>query len=163
MSIFIADNVQSRTSSTAPPSMVGHITNSGVFINRTRIVTSAAASSNYFNFTYSKQGGTSTTLVIDAVIPAYNADNDLAAYFIDIDGTKKYTGIQANCNGANGSSSIQILQFWTGLASGSRTITFGHNTANATSNRPVNIINPNTSDDGRFSTGTVILIHEIQQ
>jgi len=163
MSIFIADNVQSRTSSTAPPSMVGHITNSGVFINRTRIVTSSAVSSNYFNFTYSKQGGTSTTLIIDAVIPTWNSDSDMAAYFIDIDGTKKYTGIQANCNGANGSANIQVLQFWTGLASGSRTITFGQSSANGTSNRPANVINPNTSDDGRFSTGTVFLIHEIQQ
>lgn len=163
MSILIADNVQSRTSSTSPPSMVGHITNSGVYIYRTRIATSAAVSSNYFNFTYSKQGGTSTTLIIDAVIPTYNSDNDIAAYFIDIDGTKKYTGIQANCNGANGASNIQILQFWTGLASGSRVITFGHNTANGTSNRPVNIINPSISDDGRFNTGSVFLIHEIQQ
>lgn len=163
MSILIADNVQSRTSSTSPPSMVGHITNSGIYIYRTRISTSAAVSSNYFNFTYSKQGGTSTTLIIDAVIPTYNSDNDMAAYFIDIDGTKKYTGIQSNCNGTSGSASVQILQFWTGLASGSRVITFGYNTANGTSNRPANIINPQTTDDSRFNTGSVFLIHEIQQ
>jgi len=107
----------------------------------------------------------SSILIIDGIIPTRNGDTGGDFYYTDISGSTNYTGISGNATSTGGASFITLLQIYTTInTSGSKTFSFGWSSANGTSNRPVNVINPDRNDDSRdWRTATSIVIYEVAQ
>ena len=128
-----------RTASATSPNIVGSVIKTSFYMNRSRNVTSSAVSTSLFSFSFTKREN-SSILIIDGIIPTRNGD----------------TG---------GASFITLLQIYTTInTSGSKTFSFGWSSANGTSNRPVNVINPDRNDDSRdWRTATSIVIYEVAQ
>lgn len=133
-------------------------------MNRSRTVTSSAVSTSLFSFSFTKREN-SSILIIDGIIPVRNSDAGGDFYYTDIAGSTNYTGISGNSASPSGASFITLLQIYTTInTSGSKTFSFGWSSADGTSNRPVNIINPDGSDDARdWRTATSIVIYEVAQ
>jgi hypothetical protein len=153
-----------RTSTATSPNIVGSVIKTSFYMNRSRSVTSSTASTSLFSFSFTKREN-SSILIIDGVIPTRNGDTGGDFYYTDISGSTNYTGISGNATSSGGASFITLLQIYTTInTSGSKTFSFGWSTANGTSNRPVNIINPDRNDDGRdWRTATSIVIYEVAQ
>ena len=152
-----------RTASATSPNIIGSIIKTSFYMNRSRIVTSSAASASLFSFSFTKRES-SSILIIDGIIPTRSGYNDGDYYYTDIAGSTNYTGISGNA-ATEAASFITLLQIYTTInTSGSKTFSFGWSTANGTSNRPVNVINPDRNDDGRdWRTATSIVIYEVAQ
>ena len=133
-------------------------------MNRSRNVTSSAVSTSLFSFSFTKREN-SSILIIDGIIPTRNGDTGGDFYYTDISGSTNYTGISGNATSTGGASFITLLQIYTTInTSGSKTFSFGWSSANGTSNRPVNVINPDRNDDSRdWRTATSIVIYEVAQ
>lgn len=153
-----------RTASATSPNIVGSVIKTSFYMNRSRNVTSSAVSTSLFSFSFTKREN-SSILIIDGIIPTRNGDNDGDFYYTDIAGSTNYTGISGNATTTDGASFITLLQIYTTInTSGSKTFSFGWSSADGTSNRPVNIINPDRNDDGRdWRTATSIVIYEVAQ
>ena len=153
-----------RTASATSPNIIGSIIKTSFYMNRSRIVTSSAASASLFSFSFTKREN-SSILIIDGILPVRNSEADGDYYYTDISGSTNYTGISGNATNPSGASFITLLQIYTTInTSGSKTFSFGWSSANGTSNRPVSIINPDRNDDGRdWRTATSIVIYEVAQ
>lgn len=153
-----------RTASATSPNIVGSVIKTSFYMNRARNVTSSAVSTSLFSFSFTKREN-SSILIIDGIIPTRNGDTGGDFYYTDISGSTNYTGISGNATTTGGASFITLLQIYTTInTSGSKTFSFGWSSANGTSNRPVNIINPDRNDDGRdWRTATSIVIYEVAQ
>lgn len=153
-----------RTASATSPNIVGSVIKTSFYMNRARNVTSSAVSTSLFSFSFTKREN-SSILIIDGIIPTRNGDTGGDFYYTDISGSTNYTGISGNATTTGGSSFITLLQIYTTInTSGSKTFSFGWSSANGTSNRPVNVINPDRNDDGRdWRTATSIVIYEVAQ
>ena len=153
-----------RTASATSPNIVGSVIKTSFYMNRSRNVTSSAVSTSLFSFSFTKREN-SSILIIDGIIPTRNGDTGGDFYYTDISGSTNYTGISGNATSTGGASFITLLQIYTTInTSGSKTFSFGWSTDNATSNRPVNVINPDRNDDSRdWRTATSIVIYEVAQ
>lgn len=153
-----------RTASATSPNIVGSVIKTSFYMNRARNVTSSAVSTSLFSFSFTKREN-SSILIIDGIIPTRNGDTGGDFYYTDISGSTNYTGISGNATSTGGASFITLLQIYTTInTSGSKTFSFGWSSANGTSNRPVNVINPDRNDDGRdWRTATSIVIYEVAQ
>lgn len=153
-----------RTASATSPNIVGSVIKTSFYMNRARNVTSSAVSTSLFSFSFTKREN-SSILIIDGIIPTRNGDTGGDFYYTDISGSTNYTGISGNATTTSGASFITLLQIYTTInTSGSKTFSFGWSSANGTSNRPVNVINPDRNDDGRdWRTATSIVIYEVAQ
>ncbi|CAB4126641.1 hypothetical protein UFOVP77_9 [uncultured Caudovirales phage] len=130
--------------------------------NNTRQVTSASANYTYFSWTITKVSSTST-LFIHAFMPGQGNDNSGDYIGIGIDGTMSYTGVQNEDIGTSSGNFTVFTQIRTGISSGSRSMTIQAIPVDGTSNRTVNIVNPNSSDDARNrQMGTSVIIYEIE-
>jgi len=129
------------------------------FNNATRQVTSSSSNYNYFTWTLTKVAS-GTDLYFHLVMPAYAGDNSSMNIGIGIDGSYNYTGYGATDTG--GENFLVMLQRRTGISSGARTITLNQIPIDGSSNRVLNIINPNSSDDVRNQQmGTNFVVYEI--
>ena len=162
MSIVYLNRIEQRTTATSP-NIVGSVIKTSFYMNRARSVTSSTASTSLFSFSFTKRES-SSILIIDGMIPTTNGDTDGDFYYTDISGSTNYTGISGNAT-TSGASFITLLQIYTTInTSGSKTFSFGWSTADGSSSRPVNIINPDRNDDGRnWRTATSIVIYEVAQ
>ena len=147
----------------------GSVVNITHFSNNTRTVTSSAATYKPFSFTVSKLLS-SSILVIEGVIQWYgNGDTPASAAGIAVDNSWSYSGLQynTNMNGAYGTANhgcVHINQARSGLASGTRTIEFGWNSANGSAIRLFQVLNPNSTDDSRNQqNGIQLHVWEIAQ
>jgi hypothetical protein len=163
MSTVYLNRIEQRATTTSP-NIVGSVIKTSFYMNRARSVTSSAANTTLFSFSFTKRES-SSILIIDGVIPTRNADTDGDFYYTDISGSTNYTGIASNATSSGGSSFITLLQIYTTInTSGSKTFSFGWSTANGAAARPVNVINPDRNDDGRdWRTATSIVIYEVAQ
>jgi hypothetical protein len=143
-----ASNLTSGTISTARM-YSGAVLKYTNYTNTTRYTPSSAATSTIYNFTYTKAGSTDVGLVISANMQIWNDNNGGTYMFVDIDGTKYYTGVHDDNASSGGPGVVNVGLYVTGLASGNRTIGIGWSTADGASNLPFTVVHPNTSDDAR--------------
>ena len=129
------------------------------YSNDTRQVTSSSSNYNYFTWTLTKVSS-ATDLYFHVVMPAYNGDNSGMYIGIGIDGTYVYTGYGATDTA--GENFLVMLQPRSGISAGARTITLNQIPADGSTNRSLNIINPNSNEDVRNRQhGTNFVVYEI--
>jgi hypothetical protein len=127
----------------------------------TRQVTSVQVATDYYTWTMTKQSSTSL-LIIDGIVPYANATNDGFYLGMGIDGSYNFTGIACSNPGA-ADNIVRILQVRTGISAGTRTITFRQASADGSANQPMNILNFNSSEDGRNrQSGSQFVLYEIE-
>jgi hypothetical protein len=143
-----ATNLTSGTISTARM-YSGAVLKYTNYTNTTRYSLSSSATSTIYSFTYTKTGSTDVGLVITADMQMWNDNNGGTYMFVDIDGTKYYTGVCDDGATAGGPGVVNVGLYVTGLASGNRTIGIGWSTADGSANIPFTVAHPNTSDDSR--------------
>ena len=131
------------------------------YVNATRIVTSAAAERTIETFSITKtQSG--TALIIQAVIPTQAYTNANGYNFVAINGVYSYSGISYAAQTASDVGIIVINQVRTGIGSGTVSVAWGWSSADSTSNRPYNVINPNSTDGTRLrQNATSFTISEV--
>lgn len=137
----------------------GQIVNQTSFSSVNRFVTSASSNATIDTFKFTKKQ-TNTILVVQASVSAFGNDNDGNYYYVDIDGTKNYTGF--------GESpyveyyGIYVTQYWSGIAAGAHTLSWGWQPIDGSSNRPFNVQNVNALNDGRNrQNGSEFVIWEV--
>jgi hypothetical protein len=126
----------------------------------TRTVTSSVAVYDLSLGSFTKTYDSSTSdIFIVGTIPYWNAVNDGSYINLKVGSTAKYTGIsQAH----NNHGVISVTQFWTGLGSGSQSVSTGWNVADGGTNRPINVYCPNSTDDAKNQqTGIELIIYEV--
>lgn len=129
------------------------------FADSTRQVTSSSSNYNYFTWTLTKVSS-GTDLYFHVVMPAFAGDNSGMYIGLGIDGSYNYTGV--GMTDVQGEQFFVLNQRRTGISSGSRSITLNQIPIDGTSNRTLNIINPNNSDDVRNrQQGTNFIVYEI--
>ena len=132
------------------------------FTNSTRQVTSSSSNYTYFTFTLTKVSA-SSTLFFHGFMPGFGNTNSGEYIGIGIDGTMAYGGISNVDIGGQSGNFTTFTQIRTGIGSGSRSITIQAIPADGTSNRTVDVINPNSSDDGRNrQLETTFIIYEVE-
>lgn len=130
------------------------------YTNSTRQVTSSSSNYNYFTWTLTKVSATSD-LYFHVGMPAYAGDNSGMYIGIGIDGSYNFTGF--GCTDTPAENFFVMLQKRSGIGSGNRTITLNQIPIDGTSNRTLNIINPNNSEDVRNQQmGTNFIVYEIE-
>lgn len=129
--------------------------------NDTRQVTSSTSNYNYFTWTLTKVSSTST-LCFHVTMPGYGSDNSGKYIGIGIDGTYNWDGLHQMDQPYE--NDLSITQYRTGISSGNRTITLNAIPVDGSSNRTVNVINPNTSDSDTRNRqqATVFIVYEIE-
>jgi hypothetical protein len=132
--------------------------------NAIRQVTSASSNYTYFTWTITKVSSTSI-LLFHGFMPGRGNDNSGDYISIGVDGTNLFSGIQnQDTHDTVGTSNHTVFNHVrTGVGSGNRTITVQAIPADGSANRSVNIVNPNSSDDGRNrQMATQFIIYEIE-
>ena len=131
------------------------------YTNSTRQVTSSSSNYNFFTFTFTKVSSTSK-LYIHATMPGWGETNSGKYFGIGIDDSYDWSGMGHNDNG--GDNTTMWLQWRnTIFAAGSRTVTINTIPLDGSSNRSPNVVNPNSSDDGRNAQQTtVVVIYEVE-
>ncbi len=131
----------------------GSIIAVNIIRNGTRSSVSTAATQTLFSGSFTKLRSDSRLIARCTVFGAqYYSGN--CGVGMNIDGGNwdfgtayQYDGAWSN---ANQTTIITGQATWTGISAGSHTVGFGWNTVNNDAgNRPFNIFNPNSSDDGR--------------
>lgn len=120
------------------------------------------SSSDYtlYSFTFTKQLS-GTVILLDGVIPTATQVNGGNYWFIGMDGTRYYDGIIDVTIGTGGG--LSVYKTFSGLGTGSHTITIGWAPADGSANDPAGIVNPNSSDHaGSQQTGSNFHIWEMQ-
>jgi hypothetical protein len=131
------------------------------YTNNTRQVTSASSNYNYFTFTFSKVSSTSK-LYIHATMPGWSDTNSGRYFGIGIDGSYDWSGV-AHCDGAGDNNTMFTQWRNTIFAAGTRTVTINMIPIDGSSNRSPNVVNSNSSDDGRNAQQTtVVVIYEVE-
>ena len=129
--------------------------------NDTRFVTSSSSNYNYFTWTLTKVSSTST-LVFHVIMPGMNNTNSGDFIGIGIDGSYDFGG-QGNVDANTQGNFVTIVQYRSGVSAGSKTITLNAIPLDGSSNRTIDIINPNNSDDARNrQQATVFVVYEIE-
>jgi hypothetical protein len=139
------------------------IINVSSYVNSSRVVPAGTQAAIYYEFNITKLVNNSI-LYIQAAIPTFGGDNEHGYFSVRIipPNQEKYTGITSVSRGQNYITPIQISQVWCGLPVGTLTIGFKHDSANGISQRPINVLHPNSTDDGRFrQQGSEWIIFEI--
>lgn len=131
------------------------------YTNSTRQVTSASSNWNYFTFTFNKVSSTSK-LYIHATMPGYGNDNSGRYFGISIDGSYDWSGVAHSDNA--GDNNTMFTQWRnTIFGAGTRTVTINAIPIDGSSNRSVNVVNSNSSDDNRSAQQTtVVIIYEVE-
>jgi hypothetical protein len=130
------------------------------YTNYNRLSTSSSSNVTIDSFKFTKKSSTSI-LVIEAAISARGNDNDGNYYFVDINGTKNYTGFGESPYSEY--YGIYVTQVWTGLSSGEYTLSWGWFPIDGSSNRPFNLTNVNSNDDGRNrQNGSEWMVFEVE-
>lgn len=144
-----------------PPAL--KIVNLSSSIHASRVSTSASSNVTIYSFNFTKQRS-DTYLIVAAQISSAGNDNDGQYYFTDISGTRRYDGwSENNYPTYHQYQSISCYQIWTGVSAGSKTFGWGWQPNDGSANRPVNVINVNTSEDGRNrQNGSEFYIFEIE-
>lgn len=145
----------------------GIVIGCGVIRNSTRTSISGSNTGILFSGTYTKiLGSTESYLVIRASVFGAQFSSGNCGTGVRVDSTWNY-GAAYQYDG-QWSSSNQTTVIWgyhifTGIAAGARTIGFGWNTADGSSNdRPFAIFNPNNNDDSRnMQMASTMLVQEI--
>lgn len=142
----------------------GTVINRTDYTNSTRITMPSQASYTIYSFTINKLSA-SSSLWIKGIVPGSGEDasstNSGLGFFIGIDGVNDYTGIAADNLDSQGCG-IFLSQLRTGIAAGTRTITFGWSTADGQAIRPIYSVNQSTPSDARNrQNGTVITVWEL--
>jgi hypothetical protein len=131
------------------------------YTNNTRQVTSLSANYNYFTFTFNKVSSTSR-IYIHATMPGYGNDNSGKYTGISIDGSYDWSGYQ-HADNAGDNNSMWLQWRTTIFAAGTRTVTINAIPIDGSSNRTVNVVNSNSSDDNRSAQQTtVVVIYEVE-
>lgn len=141
----------------------GAVLKTTIYTNNTRYSFGSAYSSyQIFSFSYTKTFANSD-LIIQAIIPCWNNYNGGCYLYVDMAGVAtRFDGI-TDGGGNNGDTlAVNILQKWSGVSTGTKTIGFGWATQNGEGNYPFSVMNPNNSDDGRNrQQGSTWLITEV--
>ena len=126
------------------------ITAVSFFENSTRIVTTETANFTIFTWTWTKNSG-STDWLIQGLVPFQGHTNDGSNMTLTIDGTPYYTGSGESQGGVTGLSQglVMVNLRVTGVSAGAKSMAFGWSVNDGTSNRNFNVVNQNSSDDGR--------------
>jgi hypothetical protein len=116
------------------------------YANAIKLTTSASPNATVDSFTFTKSSSTSRIIVQGAVSCRGNT-NDGNYYFLDINGTRNYTGWgESPYSEYNG---LYCTQVWTTLSAGNYTASWGWSSVTGTSERPFDIMNINNGEDGR--------------
>lgn len=130
------------------------------YVDSTRQVTSSSSNYNYFTWTLSKVSATSD-LYFHMTCAAQGNTNSGIYIGIGIDGSYDFTGYGATDLG--GENFMVITQKRTGIGSGNRTITLNQIPLDGSSNRTFDVVNPNSSDDGRNRQQAVqFIVYEVE-
>jgi hypothetical protein len=154
------------TTGTLPEALLppGSIVGTTHYSNSTRNTSTAAATRQIYTFNITKKLGTSV-LHVEGVMPLYGtpANNGSGSFCVFVDNTAYYVGVTAD-TADHWCGSVNWYTYISGIAAGTRTIGVGWSANNGSSILPVNIINPNSSDNAyNRQTGTQIHVTEIAQ
>jgi hypothetical protein len=157
-------NATQLTSGTIPAARfpAGIIVKVSSIVFTTRTVTSSQVTYDLSLGSFTKTYDSSTSdILIVGTIPCYSFDNASGYLNLKVGSTAKYTGIGTTQVNAN-AFLITVSQYWTGLGSGSNSVSTGWAAANSSSNRPVNVYIPNSTDDARNQqSGAELIIYEV--
>jgi hypothetical protein len=140
------------------------------FQSNTRIVTSSSANVTYYSFTVTKKR-TNSILIAHGCTPVGGSTNHGIYWFVDFGGNRVFRGFSDGWRvhgpvGDVSPSSIPGGFFFstpspTGISAGNVTVGVGIQPIDGSSNRPYNVLNPTTSDDGRHNCGTNVIVYEV--
>jgi hypothetical protein len=156
-----ASQLTSGTVSTARMA-AGTIVKVSSIVFSTRTVTTSGATYDLSLGSFTKTYDSSTSdIYIVGTIPVWSFDNGGLYLNIKVGSTAKYTGIAFYvASGAAGV--INVSQYWTGLGTGSQSVSTGWASANASSVRPINTYCPTSTDDARNQqSGIQLIIYEV--
>jgi hypothetical protein len=130
------------------------------YTNNTRNDTPVSSDYTAFSFTFTKQLS-GTTILLDGAMASGIQVNGGNYWFIGMDGTRYYDGVCDMTIGTGGG--VSFYRTFTGLATGSHTITIGWAAIDGGSNDPPGIINPNNTEfTGSQQTGSHFHVWEMQ-
>jgi len=141
----------------------GCIVRTHVYTNSTRIAPGSSSNFTLYSWSITKQFSSSeSNLVINGLVPTRGDPNGGEFHFFEVNGSRRYTGINDNTNVAE-AGGYDIMQIWTGIGSGTVNFAQGWAPIDGTSNLPFTVANTNSSDDGRNRQyGSVFVIYEVR-
>jgi hypothetical protein len=152
-------NATQLTSGTIPVARLpaGIIVKVSNIVFSTRTATSSGATYDLSLGSFTKVYDSSTSdIILVGTVPFAGADNDGLYLNIKIASTAKYDGIARSSSSAVGN--ISISQYWTGLGAGSQSVSTGWASADSSSQRPINVYCPNSTDEARNRQQSIVLI-----
>jgi hypothetical protein len=147
---------------TLPSGVGGKVVAYQTYTNSIRQVTSSSQNYVLLDFNITKTSS-STLWIIDGLFSTWGHSSNGGSYmYLEIDGSRNYTGVVRPYDGATDSHGFFIKQLRSGISAGSRNIKIGWSAADSSSNKLVNVLNPDASDDSRNrATGSVITFYEV--
>jgi hypothetical protein len=152
-------NATQLTSGTIPAARfpAGIIVKVSNIVFSTRTVTSSQATYDLSLGSFTKTYDSSTSdIIIEGTVPFAGADNDGLYLNTKIGSTAKYDGVAKSSSAATGH--VSISQYWTGLGAGSQSVSTGWASADSSSQRPINVYCPNSTDEARNRQQSIVLI-----
>ncbi len=159
-------NATQLTSGTIPAARfpAGIIVKVSSIVFSTRTVTSASTGYDLSVGSFTKTYDSSTSdIIVIGTIPFWGGGTNSGTYLnVKLGSTAKYTGIARGPQSAGTEQIVSISQYWTGVGAGSISVSTGWSAANGTSNRPIDIYCPDSTDDARNrQTGIELIIYEV--
>ena len=131
------------------------------YTNTSRNDTPASGDYTLYSFTFTKQLA-GTTILVDGLVPTHTQVNGGNYWFIGMNGSRVYDG-NVDLTFGPASAGISFYKTFTGLGTGSHTVTIGWAAADGGANDPPGLVNPNSSDgSGGQQTGAQFHIWEMQ-
>jgi hypothetical protein len=146
----------------------GAVINVSRFESNTRISTSSSADLTYYSFNVTKLR-TNSILIVQGASSSGGVSSTGIYFFVSFGASKvfrgighafRYHGSESSANSIPGGIHFTVPSP-TGIAAGTVVVGLGQQSANGSSNRPVNIINPSTTDDDRNNCGTTLIVYEV--
>lgn len=132
------------------------------YTNTTRVDTPTASDYTLYSFTFTKQLA-STTILLDGVVPSHTQQNGGNYWFIGMNGSRVYDGILDVTIGSSCPGGVSFYKTFTGLGTGSHTVTIGWAAIDGGANDPAGTVNPNSSDNAAGQqSGSQFHIWEMQ-
>ena len=144
------------------PTASGSVVSIRHYSNNTRASVTAGASGTLWTFTDTKLYGSESSIIIHANLIGKANDSGNVASYIEYGGTKSYS-IGFTYEASTHAKLMSGTSKTTGKSAGSQTVNIGWDTANnQASQRPFQILNPNSSDDSRLhQTVSTVIVYEV--
>lgn len=149
------------SSGNVKPTASGSVVAVRFYSNDTRSATSAGSTGTLLSFTDTKLYGSETDIIVSVNVIGEGNSSGAVGTEISYDGTKSHSA-SYDYNGQGYMVTITGNAKFTGVSSGSRTLTVGWTSGNGTANSPVLVVNPNSTDDARYTQMvSTVVVYEV--